>query len=104
MQKGAEVQYWVYILSNPGRTVLYVGVTNGLAKRLWEHRHGPPSLHRFTHRYHVTDLIYFEEYGSITEAIDREKQIKSWSRARKLELIRSVNPELEDLSREWDDS
>ncbi len=103
MQIGAEARYWVYILSNPGRTVLYVGVTNELSKRVWEHRHGPAALHKFTHRYHVTDLVYYEEYGSVAYAIAREKQIKSWSRARKDALIKSVNPEQTDLSVDWTD-
>lgn len=103
MLTGGEESYWVYLLSNRKRRALYVGVTNDITKRLWEHRHGPPALHKFTSRYGLTDLVYLEQHGSIVEAIDREKQIKSWSRARKDALIKSVNPKLEDLSLDWTD-
>jgi putative endonuclease len=102
MQTGAEVAYWVYILTNKRHTVLYVGVTNDLIGRLWDHRHGPPSLHRFTSRYNVTELVYYEQFGSIIEAIAREKQIKSWSRAKKEKLITEHNPTWVDLSREFE--
>jgi putative endonuclease len=101
MQSGAEESFWVYILSNARRTVLYTGVTNNLVGRHWDHSHGPAQLHRFTSRYNVTDLVYYEQFGSIVEAIAREKQIKSWSRARQEQLINEVNPEWKDLSVTW---
>jgi putative endonuclease len=101
MLGGAEESFWVYILANKRQTVLYVGVTNDLTRRLWEHQHGPAQLHIFTSKYNVTKLVYYEQFGSILEAIAREKQIKSWSRANKDELISNANPEWADLSEAW---
>ena len=88
----------VYILSNTIRSVLYIGVTADLKKRIWRHRQGRGS--KFTTKYKCTHLIYFEEHATILEAIEREKQLKNWNRAWKLELIRTVNPHLRDL---WGD-
>jgi len=91
-------RYFVYILSNARRTVLYTGVTNDLRRRIQEHRDG--TADGFTKRYNIHDLVYFEAYCNINDAIAREKQIKSWSRNRKDELVASVNPELRDLTDE----
>jgi putative endonuclease len=92
------MSYWVYILaSKPGGT-LYVGVTNDLIRRIYEHREGlAPG---FTKKYGVKMLVYFEEHGSIVAAIQREKNIKHWSREWKIDLIRSMNPEWRDLYEE----
>jgi putative endonuclease len=89
------MSYWVYILaSKPGGT-LYVGVTNDLIRRIYEHREGlAPG---FTKKYGVKMLVYFEEHGTIIAAIQREKNIKHWSREWKIDLIRSMNPEWHDL-------
>jgi len=87
--------YYVYILSNYLRTTLYIGVTNDLLRRVSEHRDGIGSS--FTYHYKLHSLIYYEEYQSIELAIAREKQLKRWKREWKLNLIRSVNPELKDL-------
>jgi putative endonuclease len=91
-------QYCVYLLTNRSRT-LYTGVTNDLLRRLYEHRH--PQRPCFTSRYRVTRLVYYEATPSARTAIAREQQIKSWSRPRKIALIRSVNPRWRDLSRSW---
>ena len=91
--------YWVYIMTNKVRTVLYVGVTNNLARRWWEHCNG--LIDGFTKKYRCHDLIYYEEYNSIVQAIAREKQIKGITRAKKEELIRSVNPKMEDYPTLW---
>jgi putative endonuclease len=89
------MSYWVYILaSKPGRT-LYVGVTNDLIRRIYEHRE--ELVPGFTKKYSVTELVYFEQHGSIIAAIQREKNIKHWSRAWKIDLIRSLNPDWRDL-------
>ena len=88
--------YYVYVLSNRRRTVLYVGMTNGLRRRLQEHRTGSGSA--FMDQYNVTDLVYFERHDSPKAAIEREKQIKCWRREKKEKLIRSENPDLESLS------
>jgi putative endonuclease len=86
----------VYILTNNHHTVYYTGVTADLLSRIIEHRgkHYPNS---FTARYNIFKLLYFEVYGSIEEAIDREKQVKKYSRNKKLGLIQSSNPDLRDL-------
>ena len=86
---------WVYILaSQPGGT-LYVGVTNNLARRVYEHRSGVVA--GFTKRYNVKSLVYFEEHETAPLAIQREKNIKHWSREWKIDLIVSTNPEWRDL-------
>jgi len=88
--------YYVYILSNADRTVLYIGMTNSLRRRLREHRTGQGS--DFVERYNVVDLVYVETYDTPKAAIEREKQLKRWRRDKKDTLIRSVNPTLECLS------
>ena len=88
--------YYIYILANKFNTVFYVGVTNNIAKRLFEHRTG--LLEGFTKKYRVKKLVYLEEYSDINEAIKREKQLKNWHRDWKLNLIKKVNPEFNDLS------
>ncbi|MET0221051.1 MAG: GIY-YIG nuclease family protein, partial [Tardiphaga sp.] len=74
---------------------LYVGVTNALIRRIYEHRE--KLVPGFTKKYGVTRLVYFEEHGSIIAAIQREKNIKHWSREWKIDLIRSINPDWRDL-------
>ena len=88
-------EYYVYILSNFTNTVLYVGVTNDLVRRVWEHRE--KIVPGFTAKYDVWKLVYFESSTSVTSAIEREKQIKSWSRARKDQLIDATNKPRRDL-------
>lgn len=86
----------VYILTNKHHTVLYTGVTSDLLSRMIEHRekHYPSS---FTARYNISKLVYFEVIGSIEEAIGREKQVKKYSRKKKIELIEKINPEWRDM-------
>lgn len=83
-------QYFVYILGNVSRTVLYVGVTGNLGARLWEHRN--KMVKGFTQKYHVHDLLYYEIYKDPENAILREKQIKGWDRKKKEILISKFNP------------
>jgi putative endonuclease len=90
--------YIVYILTNSYNTVLYTGVTNDLIRRIDEHKNGTGS--KFTSHYRVHKLVYFESTESVESAIRREKQIKGWSRTKKVSLIESVNPEWKDLSDE----
>ena len=86
----------VYILANLNRSVLYTGVTNDLIKRVAEHReHLDP--HGFTSRYRVDRLVYFEPYQDIVAAIEREKQVKGWTRAKKIALIEKANHDWRDL-------
>jgi len=91
---------YIYILTNKNHSVLYTGVTSNLGNRLYEHRTG---LYKnsFTFRYNVKELVYYEEFISIEEAIYREKQIKAGSRQKKLDLINGFNPEWKDLSVEF---
>ena len=88
--------YSVYILSNFTNTTIYTGITNDLIRRVYEHRHGvdPDS---FTARYHVHKLVYFDQTSDVRAAIEREKQIKSWSRKKKNVLISTFNPTWQDL-------
>ena len=88
-------EYCVYIMTNIRNTVLYTGVTNNLKRRALEHKAGTGG--GFTKRYNVNKLIYFEVGDDVNKAIFREKQIKSWNRKRKEELINAFNPKWKDL-------
>jgi putative endonuclease len=87
---------YVYIMSNLNRTTLYIGVTNDIVRRVMEHREGKTP--GFTQKYRLKYLVYFEELSSIKDAIAREKQLKNWHRDWKINLIKSVNPEMKDLT------
>jgi putative endonuclease len=87
--------YYVYILANQSRT-LYVGFTNNIRRRVWEHKTG--LIEGFTHRYKIDTLVYLESFGDVSCGIAREKQIKRWSRDKKLRLIAQDNPDWRDLS------
>ena len=88
-------QYYVYILFNKKNGTLYVGVTNDLVKRVWEHKN--KAVEGFTQKYGVDKLGYYEVYANINSAITREKQLKSGNRKTKLELIELNNPDWQDL-------
>jgi putative endonuclease len=92
-------KYWIYIVGNKYLSSLYTGVTNNLVRRVWEHKCG--NVEGFTHKYRCSNLLYFEEYGDINNAIAREKQIKGWRRDKKIELIISMNPDRVDLAADW---
>lgn len=89
--------FWVYILAGRKNGTVYTGVTNDLVRRLHEHQSGTGS--RFTAQYSVQRLVWYEPHGTAEEAIAREKAIKSWPRAWKIELIEATNPEWYDLGR-----
>ena len=91
--------YYVYIMTNKGNSVLYTGVTNNLERRVYEHKN--KVVDGFTGRYNINKLVYFEEYNNINDAIAREKQIKGGSRKKKIELIEKDNPKWRDLSEDW---
>jgi putative endonuclease len=93
-----EQRYYVYIMTNTSRT-LYTGVTNDLQRRVQEHKRGIGS--KFTTRYHIISLVYYEPYNRIDAAIAREKEIKTWRRAKKVKLIEDQNPDWRDLSLDW---
>lgn len=90
-----SMTHHVYILSNEAGSVLYTGVTNDLARRVWEHKE--KVVPGFTSKYNVNRLVYYETVDDAMSAIEREKQIKGGSRAKKLVLINSFNPSWEDL-------
>ena len=91
--------YFVYIITNYKKTTLYIGVTNDLIRRMYEHRNG--LVRAFSNKYQLKYLVYYEETGDVIAAIQREKHLKKWNRAWKEELINEFNPEWKDLSREW---
>ncbi len=85
---------YVYFLTNFHRTTLYIGFTSNLARRIWEHKQEKGS--EFTSKYKLTILVYAEEFDSIVDAIDREKQLKNWHKEWKWNLVKQHNPKLED--------
>ncbi len=87
--------YYVYIMANQSRT-MYIGLTNNIRRRVQEHKDG--LIEGFTLRYNIDTLVYIESFGDIDSAIAREKQIKRWSREKKLHLINQENPDWRDLS------
>ena len=90
-----ERAYWVYMMASERNGTLYIGVTNDLARRAWEHRNGRGS--QFAAKYRVNKLVWCESYTDVQEAIRREKQLKGWERRWKLELIERANPAWTDL-------
>ena len=92
-------QYYVYLLTNKHQTVLYVGVTNDIGRRMWEHKNR--AVPGFTSRYNISRLMYFEIFRDVTDAIGREKQLKGYGRAKKVALIEQDNAGWRDLSEEW---
>lgn len=91
--------YYVYILANKNNSVLYVGVTNNIQRRILEHK---GRINKgFTYRYNIDKLVYYEVHGYINDAILREKRIKKWNRKWKEELIEEHNKDWNDLSLEW---
>ena len=90
-----DYDFWIYIVTNRNHSVLYIGLTNSLSRRTWEHREGTGA--NFPAAYRCNKLIYYEYYSDVNEAIARESQLKKWSRAKKVELINRLNPSWLDL-------
>ena len=90
--------YYVYIMASQ-RRVLYIGVTSHIEIRIRQHKQH--ALGGFTAKYNVTNLVYFERYGLVDKAIRREKELKSWRREKKIDLIESSNPKWRDISYGW---
>ena len=86
---------YIYIMSNPNRTTFYIGVTSNLKTRIADHKNGKGS--NFTTKYNLQDLVYYEDFPEIYQAINREKRLKKWHRQWKINLIKSRNPEMNDL-------
>ena len=87
--------YYVYILTNKTDKVMYIGLTNNLKRRLYEHKN--EQIDGFTKKYHVHKLVYFEEYSDVNRAIAREKQLKHWTRVKKNALVETKNPDWKDF-------
>jgi len=94
--------YYVYIMTNDRHTVLYVGVTNDIENRVFDHK-VKRDKRSFTAKYNCGNLVYYEEFGEIKNAIHREKQLKKYHRKWKEELIETINPDWKDLSEDWYD-
>src|SRR3954451_7594146 len=92
---GRERSYWVYILASRLGGTLYIGVTNDLVRRVYEHKAG--FARGFTKKYEVHRLLYYEQFSDIEAAIVREKRLKKWNRAWKVQLIEATNPNWDDL-------
>ena len=92
------MSYWVYMMSSANGRALYTGVTNDLQRRVQEHKAGENK--GFTKHYNCNNLVYYEKYENVLDAIAREKQIKGWTRQRKEELILTINPDRADLAKE----
>jgi len=87
-------KYYVYIATNKSDT-LYIGVTNSLERRMYEHKN--KLIKGFTEKYNINKLVYFQEFYTPEEAINAEKKIKGWTRVKKINLIKSINPDFKDL-------
>ncbi|MBQ7977544.1 MAG: GIY-YIG nuclease family protein [Clostridia bacterium] len=92
------MQYFVYIITNNHNTVLYIGVTNDIVRRVYEHKNG--FVDGFTKRYNLCKLVYYEEYNDVNDALAREKQLKGWKREKKNLLVERLNPNWQDFSTE----
>ena len=90
---------YIYFMANKNNTVIYIGVTGNLLKRIYQHK--TKAYKGFTSKYNCDKLVYFEEFDDINQAIEREKQLKAGNRQRKEELIKQDNPNWEDLSDGW---
>ncbi len=90
--------FYVYIMASKNR-VLYIGVTNSVTKRVWQHKFG--EIEGFTKQYKVTRLVHWESFDDVRNAIDREKELKGWTRAKKIALIEERNPKWRDLAEDW---
>jgi len=90
------VEFFVYVMTNYSKSSLYIGITNDLIRRVYEHKNNV--FEGFTKRYQVHQLVYYEIYSYVWDAIQREKNLKKWKRAWKIQLIETINPEWKDLS------
>jgi putative endonuclease len=92
--------FYVYITTNPAKTVLYIGVTNDLTRRIFEHTENKGNGESFAGKYYCYNLVFYEHFSNITHAIEREKELKKWRREKKVQLIESTNPKWRFLNDE----
>ena len=91
--------YAVYILTNYNETTFYIGVTGNLEQRIWQHKN--KVVDSFSKKYNLTKLVYYELTENVEAALNREKQLKRWHREWKINLIKQMNPNFDDLSADW---
>ena len=96
-----DYTFFVYIITNPAKSVLYIGFTNNLTQRLQQHEANAGTNKSFAGRYYCKKLIYYEVFQYVNEAIAREKELKKWSRAKKVKLIEEHNPQWHTLNGEF---
>ena len=94
-----ELNYYIYIITNWNNEVLYIGMTNNLKRRIYEHKN--KLIEGFSKKYNLTKLVYFEETNDVFSAITREKELKKWRREKKNTLIEMMNKDWKDLSEEY---
>jgi putative endonuclease len=99
LQFGSMKEYFVYLLTNTFHNVLYIGFTNNIRRRIYEHKR--KLVYGFTSKYNCTKLLWFEQFKDVNLAIAREKQLKTWERSWKNNLIEKLNPEWRDLAANW---
>src|SRR5438132_5040416 len=92
--------YWVYILTNKHCTTLYIGITNSISRRLYQHRYG--AVEGFTKRYQLNGVVWLEHFRNVSDAIACEKKLKDWRRSRKMALVEQTNPRWLDLIDDWE--
>jgi putative endonuclease len=92
--------YWLYILTNKGRTTLYIGITNNITLRLYQHRYG--DVEGFAKRYRLNRLVWVEHFRNVNDAIACEKKLKGGRRSRKIAFVEQTNPRWLDLSDDWE--
>jgi len=95
-------QYYIYILTNKSNRVLYIGMTNNLERRMFEHKN--KLIEGFSKKYNLTELVYYEVTEDVNSAIRREKQLKNWHRGWKMNLVKEFNPNWKDLSTEFENT
>jgi len=100
IKKIIEKEYFTYLISNKWITVFYTGSTDHLIRRVWQHKHGLID-NAFTKKYNINKLLYYEKYLTRKDAYNREKEIKGWTRNKKIKLIKKMNPDMRDLSDDW---
>ncbi len=91
--------YHIYLITNKNNKVLYTGITNDPERRILQHKN--KTIEGFTKKYNCTKLVYLEECNNVIDALNREKQIKGWTRDKKNDLVNSINPEWNDLAEDW---
>ena len=99
MVRGNHYQFYIYLLSNKKNGTLYIGMTNDLERRMFEHKH--KLVEGFTKKYGLDRLVYFERFQYVYDAIKREKQLKNWRRQWKIDMIEEDNKDWDDLSIDW---